>query len=99
MSYEWIIIASPTIMNGLVLRWYANEEQAIRVEPHVSASRNRVLIHCDCELSQDAVPEAEHAHQLLSAAYERNYERVKVMATHDHPMFSDEIIAITRRDS
>lgn len=92
MSYDWIIIASPTIMDGLVLRWYASEAQALRVEPHVSASRNRVQVHVDTELSQDAVPEAEHAHALLREAYERNYERVKAMATHDHPMFSDEII-------
>lgn len=94
MSYEWIIVASPTIMDGLVLRWYASEENARHIEPHVSASRNRVQVHIDTELSQDAVPDAEHAHALLRDGYDRNYERVKAMATHDHPMFSDDIIPI-----
>lgn len=82
MSYDWIVIAYPTIMDGLVLRWYASEEAAHASRPHISASRNAVEVYVLGELVETARPEADAAHRRLKASYEGNYKRVQATATH-----------------
>lgn len=97
MTTNWITVATPTIMDGLVVRWYASEQAALQVEPHVSASRNRVQIHIDGERAQSALPAAENAYRLLAADYNGNYDRVKAMATHHHPFFGGALEPLVTR--
>lgn len=98
-TQPWIVVATATIMDGLVVRWYDTEGAALEVRPHVSASRNRVLVHINDDRTATALPDAEEAHRLLRLNYEANYERVKAMATHDHPFFGGTLTPITREAS
>lgn len=82
MSYDWIIIAYPTVMDGLVLRWYASEEAARASLAHLSASRNAVEVYIEGELAEAARPEAERAYALLRTRTGMNLDEARQLATH-----------------
>jgi hypothetical protein len=76
-----IVIVTPTIMDSVVVRWYASETAAKLGHELVSASRYRVLFHGD--LGDDP----ERAKELLDLAYRtrdriRRGEDVGDLATH-----------------
>lgn len=41
----WVVIVTPTIMDGQVVRWYRTVQQAQHGEPSLSVSRNGVLLN------------------------------------------------------
>lgn len=45
MSTEYVVCDFPTIMDGWVVRWFANEAAANNGRPIISASRNGVVKH------------------------------------------------------
>lgn len=71
-----VIVAYPTVMDGLVLRWYADEDAYRRLEA-CSASRNRAYTGPDCPAEWQR--QAQAAHELLAAGRE---DEARAVATH-----------------
>jgi hypothetical protein len=42
-----VVVATPTVMDGMVVRWYRSMAAAERHQESVSASRHRVSVHDD----------------------------------------------------
>ena len=62
-----ICIAYPTIMDGLVLRWYANESAWKGGSELASASRNCFITFDNCPA--DVARSADQAHSYLTVRY------------------------------
>lgn len=91
-----ICVAFPTIMDGLVLRWYTDQAAWDRSREIASASRNCCVIQADC--SPEIRRLADQAHSYLAVEYAAHLHPsldVRRWATH-HPrtMFSRELVAL-----
>ncbi len=75
-----VVIAFPTIMDGLVLRWYRSEKDATEGDEFMSVSRNGCSIYCSAsEVPPAAAADAANALELFRLGRE---DDVKAMATH-----------------
>lgn len=68
---ETICVEFPTIMDGCVLRWYADEAGYRDRKELASASRNRAVIEPDASL--EVCKLADAAHDYLRDAYARTF--------------------------
>jgi hypothetical protein len=77
-----VVVATPTIMGGLVLRWYRTADAWKRSAETVSASRNGVSIHCEYlhQVPAGWLEDAQEAHRLLAAG--RDEQARDAVATH-----------------
>jgi hypothetical protein len=64
-----IVVAFPTVMDGLVLRWYRTEDAWKRSTEVISASRNGVSIHCEYlhQVPAGWLEDAQQAHRWLES--------------------------------
>lgn len=96
---EPICVAYPTIMDGLVLRWWADLDAYVDTDGDrelVSASRNRVSVYA-AGVPQEILDAAERAYELLAAD---RRDEARAMATHRPVRFlSREIVPIVREGS
>jgi hypothetical protein len=84
---DWVSVATPTIMDGTVIRWNRNETDAEHVRPMASASRNRVELDEDripAELRARVTDAATAAHRELAGNRDAD---VRHYATHTHTLF------------
>jgi hypothetical protein len=79
-----IVIITPTIMDGAVLRWYVSKSAAENGDESLSASRNgvRVFGYLD-DVPAEVLEQAKRAYETLRAGGD-----VKNLATHRMSMFS-----------
>lgn len=81
MAEPMVVIATPTIMDGLVVRWHRSESAAENGSELMSASRNGIQVHCYLhQVPEDVLATARWAHEQLAAG--RAYEEVQALATH-----------------
>ena len=77
---DLICVAFPTIMDGLVLRWYRDHTAYENGSETLSASRNGVMVRCYLhDVPTDVLGAATAAYDLLAAG---NRELPAEMATH-----------------
>lgn len=76
---SYVSIAFPTIMDGTVIRWYANLDAAEHGDPVASASRNRVEVYRD-DVHPRIRDAAEAAHRELAA---NRHADVRHYTTHE----------------
>ena len=98
-----IVIVTPTIMDGAVVRWYrahdvtglnATRRQAIPGEAVLSASCNGVKVRAYLHEVEEALPAARAAYETLRA--DRNAD-VSHLATHRWAgPFDDQLVEVTR---
>ncbi len=77
-----IVIVTPTIQDGTVVRWYRNEWEAENRSVQISASRNAVKIHGTLEVDDwfdEVVPQARQAHEVLRQNHDADMNH---LATH-----------------
>ena len=80
-----IVIVTPTILNGPVVRWYASEETAQYGNELVSASRNGVRIEGYLHDVPDTVlARAQEAYRVLAARGDVDH-----LATHRKQRYGD----------
>ncbi len=93
---EPVVIAYPTIMDGLVLRWYRTEADAVGGDEFMSVSRNGISIYCSpLDIQTQAKINAGEALKLLELGRRDEAERY---ATHRPTRFMGrEIEAIPGR--
>lgn len=78
-----IVIATQTIMDGLVVRWYPSERAAENGSESMSVSREGIRVYTHLhEVPDDAMASAKWAHEQLAAGRVR--EEVRALATHRH---------------
>jgi hypothetical protein len=94
MNSDLVVIITPTIMDGRVVRWYQSLNAAEQSNEIVSASRNGVRV--ECFVSPDGVEslvalirEARKAADLI-----RSGKDVSHLATHDKPFGARELVAL-----
>lgn len=76
-----VCVAFPTIMDGLVLRWYASVDAYVAGGELASASRNGVLVPIYLhEVPREVLAKAEEAYEILRDGGPR--ELAAAMATH-----------------
>ncbi len=97
-----VVTVTPTIMDGLVVRWYRDLDAAQAggaIASMASASRNGVLVHGYLhEVPERVLAEARRAHRLLSERRDADDE-VRAMATH-RPVFGrDDLEPIQREEA
>lgn len=92
-----IVVAYPTIKDGLVLRWYRTEKDATEGDEFMSVSRNGASIYCAAaEVPPEAAADAVRAATLFELGRD---EEVHQLATHRPVRFMGrEIEAIPGRD-
>lgn len=76
-----ICVAFPTIMDGLVLRWWASLDTYCDLDADrelVSASRNKVSVYAS-DVPDEIMEAADRAHELLAAGRD---DEARAMATH-----------------
>jgi hypothetical protein len=86
-----VIIDFPTIMDGHVVRWYADEWAANQSEPVISASRERVQVHRASPLARMLREQADEVHRQIREYYDKR-SQVKTWApilTHRARLFGD----------
>jgi hypothetical protein len=76
-----VVVATPTIMDGVVLRWYHTADAWKWQGEVCSASRNGVSIHCEYlhEVPAGWLEDAQEAHRLMEAGRD---DQAREMATH-----------------
>lgn len=82
MTDQPVVIATPTVMDGLVLRWFRDEDAAAYGSEVLSASRNGVMIHGDQylhDLPEQWVSDAKHATEAIRAGHEAE---ARALVTH-----------------
>jgi hypothetical protein len=83
---EYIVIATPTLMDGTVVRWYRSEAAHERGAEQVSASRNGVIVNGFLhEVPQEVMGQAGEAYQILQGRTARPGSvepRIEAMVTH-----------------
>lgn len=86
----FVVIAYPTILDGLVLRWFRTAEDAANHRCFQSVSRNAVEIYIDAsEIPGQATVDAANAYQFLKA---RREDDAMAFVTHRFTRFmGDEI--------
>lgn len=91
-----VVTATHTIMDGLVLRWYASLAAAeYGGRECLSASRNGVMIHGNVylhDLPDEWVEAARRAHELLRAGKDAEARK---LATHEAKGFTGDLVAIS----
>lgn len=94
MTERAVCVAFPTIMDGLVLRWYASPDAYVNGAEMVSASRNgvRVLTFLH-EVPADVLTQAQEAHTLIARG---RGDEAQAMATHRAMLLSRELVPIDR---
>lgn len=95
-----VVTVTPTIMSGTVVRWYPNEAAEASHGPHVSASRDAVMIHGTLTFPPDddgwfraALAAAHDAYQTLLADPKADMSH---LATHRRRLFDRELTPIVR---
>lgn len=79
-----IVIITPTIMDGLVLRWYVSKSAAENGDETMTASRNGVRVNGYLDdVPPEVLEQAKRAYETL-----RTGGDVKNMATHRMGLFS-----------
>ncbi|HLK00293.1 MAG TPA: hypothetical protein VKU39_10355 [Streptosporangiaceae bacterium] len=81
---EPVVVATQTVMSGLVVRWYRNIADAETHAELISASRDGVLISGDVylhDLPDEWIADAKRAHEALKAD---RREEARGLATHRH---------------
>lgn len=94
MSEQPVVVATPTVMDGTVVRWFRSMAAFQCHQPSVSASRARVSIHDDeyQTLPQDWVALAMDVHRQLARDPRANVGHV---VTHRHRrVLGDEIVPV-----
>jgi hypothetical protein len=79
-----IVIVTPTIMDGQVIRWYATRDAAENGDEMLSASRNgvRIKVYLD-DVPEDVLGQAKAAYKEL-----RSGGDASALATHRMGLFS-----------
>lgn len=93
-----VVVAVPTIMDGLILRWYRNADVARYSDSAVlSASRSGVMLNSGSflhDIPPAWISDAQRAHEMLQHGQR---DRAREMATHEHGRaFRGEIAEIKR---
>lgn len=97
---DMIVVAFPTIMDGLTLRWYRDVTGAERGEERTSASRNGVRLNCYLhEISDVDLAAARLAYDRLRHGRESGREEVLRMVTHQRGLLSDAVTLVTREQA
>lgn len=92
---DYIVIITPTICDGTVVRWYTSETAARRGQEIVSASRNAVMVNAsvvsrsDADALRHVMDEAVHTMALI-----RQGVNVRYLATHTQRLGSNEPIPV-----
>jgi hypothetical protein len=94
-----VVVATPTVMGGLVLRWYRTVDAAERsTRELVSASGNGVLLSGDAYLHDIPaawIADAQRAHEMISRGQRDRAQ--EEFATHKHArVFSGELSEVKR---
>lgn len=78
-----VVLVTPTVMDGTVVRWYRDVAAAEQYRPVLSASRNGVTVHAEYLTSiPDAwVDDARRTHTTLSR---NRVADLRHLATHRH---------------
>jgi hypothetical protein len=87
-----VVIDFPTIMDGHVVRWYADEHAANHHDPIISASREAVQIHEPGPLATELLPQAEQVGRQVYVYYREGGRGEKTWApilTHRARLFGD----------
>jgi len=80
-----IVIVTPTILDGQVVRWYASEEAAQYGQEILSASRRGVQVEGFLhDVPDDVLTQARDAHRVLAAGGDVGH-----LATHRKERFGD----------
>lgn len=91
---DMVVMVTPTIEDGYVVRWYRNIDTASRGSERVSASRNAVNIHVPIHfVPVDLIVIATDVRRMLRRD---DVEPVKALATHRRKVFGDELEPILR---
>lgn len=94
---DLICVPFPTIMDGLVLRWYADHTGFADRAELASASRNKVSVYVPVDELPPGVLDAANEAYALLADGERRDEAQRRFATHRPARFlSDELVPIER---
>lgn len=93
-----ICIAFPTVMDGLVLRWYRTvDAYELGGDEALSASRNGVLVRCHLhEVPADMMAKAQEAYEILRDKGPR--ELAAAMATHRPKRFGSRALVPIERE-
>jgi len=87
-----VVVEYPTIMDGWVVRWYRDEEQANHGDELISASRNGVVRLASSPLAMELEPIALEVYVKIKGHYrgfgEGEHPWADVL-THVHHMFRD----------
>jgi hypothetical protein len=94
-----VVLVTPTIQDGTVVRWYRSDASAKGGNEFMSASRNGVLVHVFLHtVSEDLLAQADEVHRILRDSGPD--ERVYALATHRHQgLLSDTLIPVDRAGS
>lgn len=98
MLHDPIVTVTPTIQDGIVVRWYDNPNAAVYGHELVSASRNGVLVHAYLnEVPADILDRAREAYEILRDG--KPPETVYAMATHRSRLLSGDLEPIVREEA
>lgn len=87
-----IVTVTPTVMSGTVVRFYEDEGAEKFGSPHVSASRDKVLVHGTVEVNAwlfDAIAGAQEAHERI-----KNGGDVEDLATHRRGILAGRLLPV-----
>ena len=87
-----VVIATHTVMDGLVIRWYPSEVSATHGTETISASRNGVMGGAGAKLTPELFNAAWAAHQKLAAGRPSKAEFADII-THEREI-SGEVTAV-----
>lgn len=90
-----IVIATHTVMDGLVLQWYYSEIAAVQGAEAISASRNAVMGGNGTKLTPDLFNAAWGAHERLAAG-SRSKEDFADLITHTHEFGSGVLVGVVK---
>jgi hypothetical protein len=92
-----VVVATPTIMDGLVLRWYRNADVAKYGSDSalLSAGRSGVMVNGGSYLHDVPGAWLSDANRAVEMLQHGQRERARELATHERP-FSGEIVEIKR---
>lgn len=93
MAEHPVVVATPTVMDGTVVRWFRSMTAYAHHQPSVSASRARVSVHDDeyQTLPQEWIALAMDVHRQLARDSHANVDHV---VTHRREIGSDRLIPV-----
>lgn len=88
-----VVIVTPTVMDGTVVRWYRSVAAAEQVRASLSASRRGVAVHAEflTDIPSAWVEQAVQAHQALAANPRAD---LSGLATHHRKFMNGPIVPV-----